>query len=326
MRLIVSILVATMSAGAAASLSSDTVLAAAARDMESEPRAARAPGHSFKDCADCPEMVVIPPGQFLMGADPGEEARENLSDEFRNRSQPQHRVKVRRFSAGKYEVTRGEYRVFAAETGRSAHGCFFWTGEDYQIDPARDWRSPGYSQDDTHPVACVSWEDATAYAEWLSRKTGKNYRLPSEAEWEYAARAGTTTARFWGDDADMSCAHANGADLRALRQVPGAINWPVANCNDGYAYTASVGSYRPNAFGLHDVLGNVWEWTQDCWNGNYSAAPTDGSAWATGDCFMRVVRGGSWDDSPATLRAAYRVGSPMVIRVYGRGFRVARSD
>jgi formylglycine-generating enzyme required for sulfatase activity len=178
-------------------------------------------------------------------------------------------------------------------------------------------------QDDTHPVVCVSWEDASAYAAWLTRRSGRNYRLLTEAEWEYAARAGTTTPRYWGDDANESCAYANTADLDAFRQVPDAINWPFANCSDGRAHTAPVGSYRPNRFGLHDMLGNVWEWTQDCWNVNYTAAPADGSAWAAGDCFMRVVRGGSWDDSPPGVRAAYRVGSPVVIRVYGRGFRVA---
>ena len=280
----------------------------------------------FKDCADCPEMVVIPAGRFVMGAVPGEEERENLFDQFRNRSQPQHGVEVESFSAGKFEVTRAQYRVFAETTGRSSDGCFVWTGAEFEKDQAKDWRNPGYAQDDLHPVACVSWDDASAYARWLSQKTGRNYRLLTEAEWEYAARAGTTTTRFWGDDGNMSCGYANGADLTAEAQVPGASNWPIANCNDRYAYTAPVGSYRANAFGVHDMLGNVWEWTQDCWNGNYSGAPTNGSAWATGDCYLRVVRGGSWEDAPLGLRAAYRVGSPTVIRVYIRGFRVARTD
>ena len=156
--------------------------------------------------------------------------------------------------------------------------------------------------------------------------TGKPYRLLTEAEWEYAARAGATTARYWGDDGNMACGYANGADLTAKAQVPIAGNWANANCDDRAAYTAPVGSYRANAFGLHDMLGNVGEWTQDCWNGNYSGAPTDGSAWAAGDCALRAVRGGSWDDAPQGLRAAYRVGSPTIIRVYGRGFRVARDD
>ncbi len=286
----------------------------------------RAAGTVFRDCADCPEMVVIPAGRFVMGTAPGEEEREELSDQFRNRSQPRHGVDVKSFSAGKFEVTRGQYRVFAEASGRSSDGCFVWTGAGFEKDPTKDWRNPGYAQDDLHPVACVSWDDASAYVRWLSQKTGRNYRLLTEAEWEYAARAGTTTTRFWGDAGNMSCGYANGADLAAAAQVPGASNWYVANCNDRYAYTAPVGSYRANAFGLYDMLGNVWEWTQDCWNGNYSGAPTDGNAWAAGDCFLRAVRGGSWEDAPLGLRAAYRVGSPTVIRVYIRGFRVARTE
>ncbi len=269
-------------------------------------------------------MVVIPAGRFVMGAAPGEEERENLSDQFRNRSQPQRGVNVKSFSAGKFEVTRGQYRVFAEATGRSSDGCFVWAGTEFEMDQTKDWRNPGYAQDDAHPVTCVSWEDASAYAGWLSQKTGRQYRLLTEAEWEYAARAGTTTTRFWGDDGNMSCGYVNGADLTTEAQVPGANNWHAANCNDRYAYTAPVGSYRANAFGLYDMLGNVEEWTQDCWNGNYSGAPADGSARTAGDCSLRAVRGGSWGHSPPGLRAAYRVGSPTTIRVYGRGFRVAR--
>lgn len=259
-----------------------------------------------------------------MGTAPGEEARENLADEFRYRSEPQHRVRVKRFAAGRFEVTRAQYRVFAELTGRGSAGCFIWTGAAVEFDPMKDWRNPGYAQDDTHPVSCVSWQDASAYVSWLSHRTGKQYRLLTEAEWEYAARAGTTTMRFWGDDGNRACDYANGADLTTVAQVPAARNWDAARCTDRYAYTAPIGSYRANAFGLYDMLGNVGEWTQDCWNANYSGAPVDGSAWAAGDCSMRVVRGGSWDDAPTGLRAAYRVGSPTTIRVYSRGFRVAR--
>ncbi len=283
-------------------------------------------GTTFKDCADCPEMVAIPAGQFMMGTGPDEEERENLFNQFRYRSQPQHRVSVKSFAAGKFELTRSQYRVFAEATRRSSDGCFFWNGTDFEIDKNKDWRNSGYVQDDMHPVACVSWEDASAYARWLSQKTGKNYRLLSEAEWEYAARAGTTTMRFWGDDADRACDYGNGADLAAIAQVPAATLGASANCNDRYAYTAPAGSYRANAFGLHDMLGNVGEWTQDCWNGNYNRAPSDGRAWTSGDCSMRAVRGGAWDDAPTGLRSAYRVGSPTTIRLYSRGFRVARDD
>ena len=261
-----------------------------------------------------------------MGTIPGEEAREGLSAEYHNRSQPQHTVNVKRFAAGKFEITRGQYRVFAEATGRGSDGCFIWGAADFEKDPAKDWRDPGFAQDDTHPAACVSWDDASAYARWLSRKTGRAYRLLTEAEWEYAARAGTTTTRFWGDAADLSCGYANSTDLTTRAQVRGASGWDGVDCSDRYAYTAPVGSYRPNAFGLHDMLGNVWEWTQDCWNENYTGAPADGSAWTSGNCFLRVVRGGSWEDGPLGVRVAYRVGSPVIIRVHARGFRVARTD
>jgi sulfatase modifying factor 1 len=281
---------------------------------------------SFRDCADCPEMVAIPAGRFLMGVAPGEEDAEHLPAYFKHRSEPQHAVEVRRFAAGKFEITRREYAVFAQATGRGSDGCFVRAGEDFVHVPARDWRDPSFAQDDRHPVTCVSWDDATAYAGWLGGRTGKRYRLLTEAEWEYAARAGTVTTRYWGDAREAACSYGNGADHAARAQVSGAHDWPVADCNDRHAYTAPVGSYRPNGFGLHDVLGNVAEWTQDCWNGNYKGAPVDGSAWATGDCELRAVRGGNWEDSPVGVRSAYRVGSPTVIRVFTRGFRVARDD
>jgi formylglycine-generating enzyme required for sulfatase activity len=268
-------------------------------------------------------MVIVPAGKYVMGAAPGEEERENLAEEFRNRSQPQRSVSVRSFAAGKFEVSRRQYRAFAAAAGRGSDGCFTWTGTTFEPDRTKDWRNPGYPQDDAHPVTCVSWEDAGAYAQWLSRETGRKYRLLSEAEWEYAARAGSTTARHWGDDAGMACNFANGADLSTAAQVSGASAWSVVDCNDRHPWTAPVGSFRANAFGLHDMLGNVEEWTQDCWSENLGGAPADGSARTTGDCAMRAVRGGSWLDAPVGVRAAYRVGSPTTVRVYRRGFRVA---
>jgi formylglycine-generating enzyme required for sulfatase activity len=267
-------------------------------------------------------MVVVPAGRFRMGAAPGEEEREQLSNEFRGRSEPQRSIELKAFAIGRFEVTRGQYRVFADATARTSDGCFHWTGSEFEFERTRDWRNAGYQQDDTHPVTCVSWQDATAYVRWLSQRTGRKYRLLTEAEWEYAARAGTTTARFWGDDGNRSCEYANGADVSTKARVPGAGTWTVTSCNDRYAYTAPVGMYRANAFGLYDMLGNVEEWTQDCWNANYSNAPADASAAATGDCSLRAVRGGSWGDAPVGLRAAYRVGSPTTVRVYRRGFRV----
>lgn len=281
---------------------------------------------TYRDCAECPEMVVIPAGEFVMGASADEESRESLSPEFRNRSTPQRRVIVRSFLAGRHEVTRQQYRVFAEATGHRSEGCFVWAGGDYRMDPARSWRNPGYAQDDRHPVSCVSWEDAAAYVQWLSARTGKQYRLLTEAEWEYAARGGNAAPRFWGDDARQTCSYGNGADRRTLSLVAEAGSWPSLPCDDGHAHTAPAGSYRANPYGLHDMLGNVAEWTADCWNGNFHDAPSDGRAWISGDCFLRAVRGGAWDEGPASLRSAYRVGSPVVIRVYSRGFRVARQD
>ena len=192
------------------------------------------------------------------------------------------------------------------------------------MDPTKDWRNPGYAQEDTHPAACVSWEDASAYTAWLSKRSGRKYRLLTEAEWEYAARAGSATARYWGVDPAGYCEHANGADLATVTLVAGAKVWSAARCNDRHAYTAPVGSFRANAFGLHDMLGNVEEWTQDCWNDNLTGVASDGSATTAGNCALRAVRGGSWLDAPVGIRAAYRVGSPTTVRVYRRGFRVAK--
>lgn len=285
-----------------------------------EPR----PEDVFKDCAECPELVAIPAGEFMMGAAPGEEERENLSAEFRHRSAPRHLVRVRQFAAGRFEITRAQYRAFAESTGRADDGCFVWSRAAFELDPTKGWRDPGYPQDERHPVTCVSWDDATAYVQWLSHRTGQNFRLLTEAEWEYAARAGSESARFWGDDPAIGCEHANGADLSMRARVPGTSTWPIAGCNDRHAYTAPVGSYRPNAFGLYDMLGNAEEWTQDCWNATYARTPSNGAAASAGDCALRAVRGGAWDDAPVGLRAAYRVGSPTTIRVYRRGFRVAR--
>lgn len=279
---------------------------------------------SFKDCVECPDMVTIPAGRFAMGAAPGEEVAEQLGEEFRYRSEPRREVNVGAFVLGRYEVTRGQFQAFARATGHRGPGCFVWADEDFRLVAENDWRAPGYDQTDDHPVTCVSWEDAVAYSRWLSRISGKAYRLPSESEWEYAARAHTVTGRYWGDDPAVACEFGNGNDLAAAKQRPDARRWSVIECNDRYAYTAPVGSYRPNAFGLFDMLGNAGEWTQDCWTDSYVGAPSDARARTNGNCAMRAVRGGAWDDAFVGLRASYRVGSPVTIRLYSRGFRVAR--
>ena len=186
----------------------------------------------------------------------------------------------------------------------------------------RHWRDPGFSQTDSHPVVCVSWNDAQGYVHWLSGKTGEKYRLPSEAEWKYVARAGTKTARYWGESVSGQCRYANGADRTALRHN---IGWTTVDCDDGHYGTAPVGRFQANGYKLHDVPGNVSEWVEDCWNDSYAGAPRDGSAGMSGNCSRRVLRGGSWFDAPRSLRSADRYRITSGDRYDDAGFRVART-
>lgn len=201
------------------------------------------------------------------------------------------------------------------------------------LDANASWRAPAFEQTYEHPVVCVSWHDARNYVAWLSRKTGQDYRLPSEAEWEYAARAGTTSAFFWGASADRDCVHMNGGDRSLVRAVP---SWPqtvakalrdddprarLVECDDGSPFTSVVGRYEPNAFGLRDIIGNVWEWVEDCWS---ESLPKDNLP-QTGDACDRRTRGGSWDDFPEDLRAARRSRLAPEIRRSDVGFRLARA-
>ena len=243
-------------------------------------------GQRFQDCLKCPVMVVLPPGSFQMGS-----SKEGYDDE-----RPQHQVTIESpFAVGVYEVTFAEWDACV-----NAGGCFGYS-------------PPGYVREGgRHPVVRVSWDEAWAYTAWLSQETGETYRLLSEAEWEYMARAGTQTEWYWGDDASYQCSYANGNDRHL-------------ECSDGSDFAAPVGSFRANAFGLNDVLGNVWEWTEDCWNGDYSGAPADGSARRLGDCSQRVVRGGSWLLSPRGLRSAFRLMYFARYRGMDLGFRVART-
>ena len=271
---------------------------------------------TFKDCAECPEMVLIPAGEFVMGSPESEEERQD--DEG-----PQHTVRIERpFALGKYEVTRGEFAAFVRETGHEASRCMYHTGGEWK-NGSKDWRDPGYEQTDRDPVACVSWDDAKAYLGWLSRESRNAYRLASASEWEYAARAGTTTARFWGESADRACGYANVHDRSSKSE--NAFDWVHHGCDDGYAQTAPVGSFAANAFGVYDMLGNVLEWTEDCLNESYEGAPSDSSAWRSGECETRVLRGGSWYDLPGNVRAASRFWFGTRHRISGFGFRVART-
>ena len=180
-----------------------------------------------------------------------------------------------------------------------------------------------------HPVTCVSWQDANAYVAWLSKETGAAYRLPSEAEWEYAARAGTTTRWYWGNDGwSAQCGYANGIDesFRLYAEERFSRSFVVrVDCTDGAGGTEVRGSYDANDFGLFDMLGNVWEWMEDCLNADYRGAPVDGSPWRGGDCSVRVSRGGSWSSAPHNLRSAGRFRNTSGTRLDFAGFRVART-
>lgn len=295
------------------------------------PAGAKDAPHENADCERCPDMVDLPGGTFTMGVPTGEEEREGVPADVRGRSQPQRRVTIAPgLAMSRTPITRGQFAAFVAETGHTpGTGCWTFVNNgatyEYVERPNLDWRDPGFPQSDEHPVVCVSWQDAEAYAAWLARTTGKPYRLPSEAEWEYAARAGTTTARYWGDAAVGACEYGNVLDLTLMRRMNLDPRPQFTfRCNDLYAYTAPVGSFRPNAFGLYDMLGNVWQWTLDCLNPTLDGQPTDGSARLTGDCDSRAMRGGSWGHLPWYVRAGNRVRGQAGDRYTFAGIRVVR--
>lgn len=264
-----------------ATLAASLALADPAPDRRYEP------GETFRDCPECPEMVVVPAGGFTMGSPESEEGRTRFEG-------PQHRVTFSQpFAVGRFAVTLDEWNACVADGGCN-----------------------GYEPSDSNwgrgkrPVINVSWDDAQAYISWLKRKTGRNYHLLSEAQREYVTRAGTTTPFWWGSS--ISTRQANYTDESGLKGQ--------------YRYqTAPVDSFQPNPWGLFQVHGNVYEWTEDCWNENYSGAPTDGSAWTSRDCTSRVVRGGSWETFPRYLRSANREPHIAVNRSVRYGFRVART-
>jgi formylglycine-generating enzyme required for sulfatase activity len=269
----------------------------------------------FKECPECPVMLGIPGGTFTMGSPPNEPGRFDTEG-------PQHDVTVKAFALGKYNVTVEEFLLFLKETGYRPEPC----------NPILNlgWRSPGgglayppfIGQPARWPAACLDWRDAQAYVEWLNRKVRETrpelgaregpYRLPSEAEWEFAARGGTTTARWWGNDIGAGRANCNG-------------------CGSAYDYKvlADVDAFDPNPFGLYGMLGNVWQWTADCWHESYAGAPADGSAWREQYCDRHVVRGGSWNNLPIFVRSASRSGSIANGGEYDysgvAGFRLART-
>lgn len=287
-------------------------------------------GQAFRDCADCPEMVVVPAGNFVMGSSAAESARDlrgvpaiaaGVAWNSAAQEKPDHPVTIARpFAVGKYPVTRAEFAAFIRETGyATAMGsCVTFLNHKYPRPPGAGWQYPGFAQTDRDPVLCVSWHDAQAYIAWLNSKlvemaptSGPRdglYRLPSEAEWEHAARAGTRTTRWWGDAIGRGNAVCEGCGSPWDKKQP-----------------APVGSFHPNAFGLFDMLGSASQWIFDCWKENYADAPQDGSAWTSENCKERVVRGGDWANESWFIRSSYRTRSDAENHANYIGFRVART-
>jgi formylglycine-generating enzyme required for sulfatase activity len=234
-------------------------------------------------------------------------------------------VTIKPFALGKFELTVEQFAAFADETKYDTGTvCDVWQDGQWSERPDYNWRKPNFPQTGAHPAPCLSWDDAKAYLAWLSRKTGHIYRLPTEAEWEYAARAGSVSRFHFGEDDKDYCRYGNGVDETAIADVPGAKDWGALPCIDAHAYTAPVGSFAPNAFGLHDTHGNVFEWVEDCWHDDYRGAPANGSAWLTGDCSQRIQRGGAWGYPRAYLRIAVRGRQSRGYRYINAGVRVAR--
>ncbi len=303
-------------------------------------------GERFRDCDTCPEMIVLPAGSFLMGSLPEEAERENVPTLSRGNpahwERPQHRVTIAEpFAVGVTEVTVDQFLAFVSATDyRTEFNCSAHVpGMPFAEEDVSHWTTPAYPQTANHPVVCVNWHDVQAYVTWLSETTGATYRLPTEAEWEYAARGGTETARYWGDERQPACDYENVPD-RALGTDDLVTTGPYANlqqrfaCDDGHKVAAPVGQFKPNPFGLYDMIANAREWVQDCMHDTYVGAPIDGSAWET-DCqvsnlpdregdIMRVRRGAGWNYLPHGMRAARRGAYPSSIRSWTLGLRVAR--
>ena len=275
----------------------------------------------FKDCADCPEMVALPVGEFMMGSTKDERGRQG------GEGLPRRVVIPKRIAIGRFEVTVDQFSAFATETGMAVgDACrmivrFDGGGPSPWGPPEASFRQPGFEVSGSQPVVCISWYDAQAYAAWLTRRTGKPYRLPTEAEWEYAARAGTSTIYSFGDDETALCSYARFADLGS------GFEWRGGCRSDMIVHgPIPVGSLKPNRWGIFDMHGNAWEWVEDCWTPNVSDMPADGSAFSRpGGCEVGVMRGGSWAAPYTKLRSATRWPTRAASHYYHLGFRVALS-
>ncbi len=251
-----------------------------------------------------PSLVLIEAGSFIMGSDKGA-----------NDEKPTHKVTIKKdFYIGKYEVSVKEFRKFIKDTHHITdtqnRGCNVLKDTNWVRKSDANWDNPYFSQMENSPVVCVSWNDTKAYTKWLSKKTGKRYRLPTESEWEFVARAGRDSEYSFGDNSDNFCSYGNGADQNANSEIKKTYKnkkWRLLDCSDGYGYTSPVGSFKPNKWGVHDMYGNVWEWTEDWYADNYNNTPTDGSINKTGEQEYRVLRGGSWGSNSDGLRSAIRI-------------------
>lgn len=240
------------------------------------------------------ELVFVKGGCFQMGDSAGDG---DLNE------RPVHEACVTDFYIGKFEVTNDQFKKFAPQHNSG-------TSEDSTLNDGRQ------------PVVNVSWEDAAAFAKWLSQQSGQSYRLPTEAEWEYAARSGSSQSRFWGDNPDEACKYANVGDLTAKKQWP---KWTTFICDDGYAVSAPVGSFMANTYGLNDMLGNVWEWCEDVYNSEaYTKLPKDNPVYR-GSGEYRVMRGGGWSNGPLGIRSSHRVGLSPDFGHHALGFRLVKT-
>ena len=281
----------------------------------------------IKDCEICPELLRIPAGSVFIGSDQNEIGRKKGE---RHRSEATIEYD---FLMSSKEVTLSQFRSFVKATehqqqeaiwqGEVLLGCNYFDGKRYGYVAQHNWQNPGYPQREDAPVVCVSWSDAVAYAEWLSRKTGRKYRVPSTVEFEYASKAGSDAPWFWGTDPELACEYANIGDRTLGKVYP---KRPTFSCDDGFVYTAAVGSFKPNDFGLYDMIGNAWEWTNDCYHEDLTEAPLDGSSWEEeegGQCEYRTPKGGSWISGIGWGRSAVRSRDGAHYRSFMLGFRVA---
>ena len=271
-------------------------------------------GSSFIDTLTGMEFIAVPGGCFQMGDTIGD----GEDDE-----DPVHEVCVDSFSMGKYSVTVEAFRKFVDATGyvtdaEKQGGCFTFTADGkFKKLPSSNWKAPGFAQAEKHPVVCVSWNDADQFRKWLAQE-GRSYRLPTEAEWEYAARAGTKGRNYWGDNHDDACRYANVNDLSFART--GIFSLTTHVCDDGYAFTAPVGSFQPNGFGLYDMMGNAWQWTGDWYSASYYEHSPRNNPQGPSSGQKRVPRGGSWRSSVENMRASLRAHPPSLSA--GVGFRL----